>query len=381
MELSHSLPYYRKLLSSSLPIVQNIFPKKMISRYQLSKYLALPAISSNIKVPGKVPINSFNRSILNPGWSMIERGGKQWRPLLGLICSKIFINDLENMKKHKGLYELLYISDLVHNASLIIDDIEDKSIMRRGKKCVHLLYGEDVSINAGFSMMIFPMNYYLSQLNNKVVKGILAENFLNELTSIHLGQGWDIEMKCNCLPEIQTYIDTVLCKTGVCPRLIIKMAKVYIEQILKIKTGLFFNEMLELCDDLSVAFQIWDDLMNLRPSTVSKNKNKIGEDITEGKLTIMVLHSLRGNFANKERLKKILTMGTKDQELINEAIWIMKKNGSIKYSEMKKDQYVKLFEKKCHRIIKGKIDIPNKSNLNLKAMKALIELKNTLIKV
>ena len=55
------------------------------------------------------------------------------------------------------------------------------------------------------------------------------------------------------------------------------MAKVYIEQILKIKTGLFFNEMLELCDDLSVAFQIWDDLMNLRPSTVSKNKNKIGE--------------------------------------------------------------------------------------------------------
>ena len=56
MELSHSLPYYRKLLSSSLPIVQNIFPKKMISRYQLSKYLALPAISSNIKVPGKVPI-------------------------------------------------------------------------------------------------------------------------------------------------------------------------------------------------------------------------------------------------------------------------------------------------------------------------------------
>ena len=95
----------------------------------------------------------------------------------------------------------------------------------------------------------------------------------------------------------------------------------------------------------------------------------------------MVLHSLKGNFANKERLKKILTMGTKDQELINEAIWIMKKNGSIKYSEMKKDQYVKLFEKKCNRIIKGKIDIPNKSNLNLKAMKALIELKNTLIKV
>lgn len=381
MSLTSSILYYKNLLSSSLPLIQTIFPKKIRNRNELSSYLGLYSISKNIKVPGDIPIKSFNRGILDPGWSMIGRGGKQWRPLLGLITSGVFVKDLSNIKKHAPLYQLLFLTDLLHNASLIIDDIEDKSIMRRGKKCVHLLYGEDLTINAGISLMVFPLNQILLTVKDKIAKGEIASTYINELTSIHVGQGWDIEMKCNRIPEIQTYIDTVLCKTGVCPRMIVKMVKLYIEYFLKIKTGDLFNKVLDLCDDFSIAFQIWDDLMNLVPSTVSKNKNKIGEDISEGKLTIMVLHSLKGNFKNKERLKEILLMNTKDQNLIDEAIWIMKKNGSIKYSQMKKDYYLNQFEKKCHQIMKGNISILDKTNLNLNAMKALIELKNSLIKV
>ena len=95
---------------------------------------------------------------------MVDRKGKQWRPTLGLIASSIFINDLENIKKHKKLYQLLYISDLFHNASLIIDDIMDKSLKRRGKKCVHLIFGEDISINAGFSLLIFPIHNFISKI-------------------------------------------------------------------------------------------------------------------------------------------------------------------------------------------------------------------------
>ena len=381
MSLKASLHYYKNLLSSSLPLIQTVFPKKINNRNELSSYLGFSSISKRLKVPGDIPIKSFNRGILEPGWSMISRGGKQWRPLLGLITSGIFIKDLHDLKKHAALYQLMFITDLLHNASLIIDDIEDKSLMRRGKKCVHLIYGEDVSINAGISLMIFPMNHFLSTVKDKVTKGIVASNFMNEFTSIHLGQGWDIEMKCNRVPEIQTYIDTVLCKTGVCPRMIVKMVKIYIEEFLKIKTGDCFDKILDLCDDLSIAFQIWDDLMNLVPSTISKNKNKIGEDISEGKLTIMVLHSLKGNFKNKERLKEILLMNTKDQSLIDEAIWIMNKNGSIKYSQNKKDYYLNKFEKKCRQIMKGNISLLDKTNLNLNAMNALIELKNSLIKV
>jgi geranylgeranyl pyrophosphate synthase len=378
MQLKHSLPFYNDLINKSLPLLESIFPKKINTRDELINFLQYPKFSKQIKVPNQVPIESFNKGILDPCWSMLERRGKMWRPTLGLITSNIFIKDIENIKKHEKLYQLLYLSDCVHNASLIIDDIEDKSSYRRGKKCVHLLYGEDISINAGFSLMIFPMNKFLSNIKrNYKLKGKIVENFLNELTSIHLGQGWDMATKCDKLPQIDSYIDTVLCKTGVCPRLIVKMAKIYIEDILKIKTGNLFNEILDLCDDLSIGFQIWDDLMNLVPSTISHNKQKIGEDITEGKLTIMVLHSLLGQYSNKGRLKEILVSHTQDQKIINEAISILQKNGSIKFSEDQKDFYIKRFEQKCNKLM----DMKKYSKYNIKSLNALIELKNTLIKV
>ena len=379
------LPYYRKLLFNSIPLLNEVFPQSINSYKQLSKYLSLSNISPNIKVPGRIPLTSFNKSILNPGWSMLGRGGKQWRPLVGLITSNMFVNDLQNVNKHSNLYKLLFITDIIHNASLILDDIEDKSEMRRGKKCVHLQFGEDISINAGISMLIFPINYLLSTIskypNNIHLKGKIAEHYFNELTSIHLGQGWDIQMKCTDLPTVQTYIDTVLCKTGVCPRLIVKMVKVYVEEFLNIKTGVLFNDILDLIDDLSVAFQIWDDLMNLRPSTVSKNKNKIGEDITEGKLTIMVLHSLHKNNKYRKRLMNILMKNTKDQNEINEAIDIMHKNGSIAYSERVKDLYLEKFEKKCKDIMFNGYNKYERKDFNYKVLNALIELKTSLIKV
>ena len=198
---------------------------------------------------------------------------------------------------------------------------------------------------------------------------------------MHLGQGWDIEMKCTKVPSIRTYIDTVLCKTGVCPRLITKMTQVYIENILKIPTGNYYKKIIDLCDDLSIGFQIWDDLMNLIPSTVSKNKNKIGEDITEGKLTIMALHTLRGDFNNKGRFKEILTSSTKNQDEINEAIEIMKENGSIDFSIKKKDFYINRFSKKLKRVIDGNITVPQKRLLELNSLYSLEELKNSLIRV
>lgn len=382
--VSPSLKYYQNLISNTtVPIINSVFPKEITTKKKLSKYLHLNQLSKNITVPNKVPLESFQSGLLDPCYSMIDRKGKQWRPTLGLIASSIFINDLDNIKKHKKLYQLLYISDLFHNASLIIDDIMDKSTYRRGKKCVHLLFGEDISINAGIALFVFPIHHFISSIKNNIpLQGKILRNYMDEMTSLFLGQGWDAATNCKNLPQIESYIDTVLCKTGVCPRLVLKMVKIYIEDFLGIKTGKIFNQLLDLCDDFSVAFQIWDDLMNLVPSKVSKNKGKIGEDITEGKLTIMVLHTLLGDFDTSERLKEILMMRTKDQELINEAIKIMVDNGSIAYSEKAKDLYIKSFEKKCYNLMQGiGIGNVNKNRINLNNINALIELKNSLIKV
>ena len=374
-----SLTFYDKLIQNSLFIREKLIPKKFKNFEEASKYLSFPEISKNIVDCGKISLEDINKSICNPIWSMLNRKGKLWRPKIGLISSNIFINDLENIKKHKNLYKILYLGELIHNSSLIIDDIEDKSLTRRGEKCVHLKYGENIAINAGISLMIFPMNKFLNELKNKYeLKGKLSEIFFNEIVSLNIGQGWDMISNCNNIIPIQSYINTVLCKTGVCPRFIIKMVKIYIEDFLGIKTGKIFNDILDLCDDLSIGFQIWDDLMNLIPSTISKNKSKIGEDISEGKLTIMVLHSLLGDFDNKERLKTILLSKTKDQNIINEAIDILKRNGSLKFSVEQKDIYLNRFENKCNKLIK---EYEKDKNININVINSLIKLKYSLIKI
>lgn len=380
MITKYSLPFYKSLIDKSFFIAQSVFPQKFTSKTSVEQFLNIYDRSLQIQIPNQLSIDSLNNGMLDPCWSMLSRKGKQWRPILGLIASSVFINDLQNFAKHRSLYELLYIADFFHNSTLIIDDIQDQSLTRRGKKCVHLIYGEALSINAGISLMLIPISKFISKLKNDVQISQVSNTFLSESTSVLIGQNWDIEMNVERIPTIENYIDTALCKTGVCPRMVIKFVKNYIEAFLNKKTGKFFDKVLDMCDDLSLGFQMWDDLMNLRSSTVSKNKSLIGEDITEGKLTPMVIHSLRSQNENKKRLKEILKMHTRNQSLINEAIWILKKNGSIDYTEKLKDKYIQRFENKC-RNITCNFDFEKNSYLNLEALNSFIELKNSLIKV
>ena len=84
-----------------------------------------------------------------------------------------------------------------------------------------------------------------------------------------------------------------------------------------------------------------------------------------------------GDFDNKERLKTILLSKTKDQNIINEAIEILKRNGSLKFSEEQKDIYLNRFENKCNKLIK---EYENNKNININVINSLINLKNSLIK-
>lgn len=77
-------------------------------------------------------------------------------------------------------------------------------------------------------------------------------------------------------------------------------------------------------------------------------------------------------------MKTILLSKTKDQNIINEAIEILKRNGSLKFSEEQKDIYLNRFENKCNKLIK---EYENNKNININVINSLINLKNSLIKV
>lgn len=97
----------------------------------------------------------MNTGISDPIWNLLNRGGKRWRPILCVMLAECYGKSIEDIG------EIAALCEIVHNGTLIVDDIEDSSEVRRGDKCVHLIYGIDISINAGNLMYFAPLNSLL----------------------------------------------------------------------------------------------------------------------------------------------------------------------------------------------------------------------------
>jgi geranylgeranyl pyrophosphate synthase len=353
--------------------MEEVFPRKIENSEEFKNYFMIDNLSHNVMIEGNVSVDSTNAGLFTPCWDLIDRGGKAWRPMLGLMIAKFFNVNIDDIEKNRLLYKFTALAELTHNASLIIDDIMDKSEFRRNQPCVHLKFGEDISINAGISLYYIPVFKILNSITDTQMKLTLLESYLEEIMSLQLGQGWDIEMNGkNRTPSANNYLEIAMFKTGVCPRYTVKLIKTLINNK---NYDHIFKELVDIADFLSVSFQIKDDLLNISPSNLSQAKGFLGEDIFTGKHTLIVLHTLNSDKSDsqKDRLKEILYMGTKSENLIKEAIAILEKNGSIKYAEDIMNQFADTVLEKCERLSKLK-------EFDGQAMQDISVLMNYLIK-
>ena len=92
----------------------------------------------------------YIENLVKPCRDLLLLGGKRWRPLLLVLCSELISgNEIQQA------YEITPLVELVHTASLIHADIEDKADTRRGKHSAHITYGIDTAITSG-SWLYFP---------------------------------------------------------------------------------------------------------------------------------------------------------------------------------------------------------------------------------
>lgn len=272
-------------------------------------------------------IKPVNKTLAEPIWDFLDRGGKRWRPALFLLFTEALGGDVEKVKEFTVTLEML------HNGSIMVDDLEDNSDLRRGKPCTHKAFGEDVAINAG-NFMYFLAFYPLMKAKEKFKPETLLrawEASLEEITRVHYGQGTDIAWHkgladADSASESE-YMQMCAYKTGVLARLAARLAVILIDgsEELEKKLGRF-------SESIGIAFQIQDDILNIAPSEGWGKET--GDDINEGKRTLLVIHTLKKADGNdRKRLIEILNMHTKDEALIKEAIEIMKKNGAVEYAK------------------------------------------------
>ncbi|MEM2337798.1 MAG: polyprenyl synthetase family protein [Candidatus Bathyarchaeia archaeon] len=313
-----------KLLEEKASIINRAIEKyipRIFSKEALIFKINQPRYSYNIE--------ALNKAIAEPVWEFLDRGGKRWRPTLFLlICEALGKNSEEYV-------DYAIIPEVVHNGTLIIDDIEDSSEYRRGKPCTYKIYGLDIALNAGNTMYYLPL-LPLMENRDKIGCEKLAkvyEIYVQEMINLSLGQAMDITWHRGLANADQIseedYLQMCAYKTGTLARMAAKIAAVLADadDELVEKLGIF-------AESIGIAFQIQDDILDLVGEEFAEKKGGRGQDITEGKRTLMVIHTLKvANAKDRKRLIEILKMHTSDQKLRDEAIAIMQKYGSIEYAK------------------------------------------------
>jgi geranylgeranyl diphosphate synthase type 3 len=206
---------------------------------------------------------------------------------------------------------------MLHTASLLVDDVEDNSVLRRGIPVAHNIFGTAQTINSA-NYVYFLALQEVQKLNNPTAIDI----FVQELLNLHRGQGMDLFWRdtLTC-PTEEEYLEMVGNKTGGLFRLAIKLMQA------ESTTGI---DCVSLVNVMGLTFQICDDYLNLSNKTYTQNKG-LCEDLTEGKFSFPIIHSIRSNPRNLQ-LINILKQRTQDEEVKLYAINYMESTGSFAYT-------------------------------------------------
>ena len=207
---------------------------------------------------------------------------------------------------------------MLHTSSLLIDDIQDKSDLRRGGPTAHKIFGEALTINSGNYV------YFLALRELSTLKRLdVVEIFTTEMLALHRGQGMDIFWRdtLTC-PTEEEYFGMVSNKTGGLFRLAYKLMKAEAKAPV---------DLLSVVELLGILFQVADDYKNLCSHEYNVLKG-FGEDLTEGKFSFPVIHGINSNPADL-RLIHILQQRPTEASVKQHAIDIMHENGSLEYTK------------------------------------------------
>ena len=206
---------------------------------------------------------------------------------------------------------------LLHTASLLVDDVEDNSQLRRGFPVAHTIFGVPQTINS--SNYVY---FYALQEVQKLKSPKVISIFVDELLNLHRGQGMDLFWRDNLIcPSEDDYLEMVGNKTGGLFRLGIKLMQAESRNLV---------DCVPLVNIVGLIFQIADDYKNLSSSEYKENKGMC-EDLTEGKFSFPVIHCIR-SYPGDQQLLNILRQRPTAPEIKSYAVSHMDKAGSFEYT-------------------------------------------------
>jgi geranylgeranyl pyrophosphate synthase/predicted secreted hydrolase len=257
-----------------------------------------------------VDVDQYARTHIHPIREIVDRGGKGWRSYAAITCIDIVGGD------SRKFVEWIALPELMHVGSLIVDDVEDKSETRRGGKTAHLMYGEGQAINSGTAAYFIGIHLLDSKLISDGDKLRTYDLYFEALRAGHAGQAIDIDGFEYMLPEVVKSGDSSLLEERVMAVHRLKTAApagclARMGAIAGGGTEAQIEGLGRFFEDLGLAFQIIDDVLNLRG--FKGNLKAKAEDIVQGKVTLPVAKAL-SRLPQREREWLWDTLKTKPED-------------------------------------------------------------------
>lgn len=277
---------------------------------------------------------------------IISAGGKRLRPLLVLLAGNAVGKQDDDLRLLAAVIEFLHTSTLLH------DDVVDKSDLRRGRSTANAKWGNAPSVLVGdflyarsFEMMVrlgsLPVMEIISQATR-----VIAEGEVLQLTKVR-----------DASTTEATYMEVIRGKTAM-----LFEASTHSAAVLAQAPASQIEALRTYGDNLGIAFQLVDDLLDYRGDAETLGKN-VGDDLAEGKPTLPLIVTMRDGTPEQAALvrKAIQQGGIGDLAEISSAV---EASGALDYT-------AKLAQEYAQRAIACLDDIPASGYRD-----ALIELAN-----
>ena len=273
-----------------------------------------------------IDLQQLSRALIRPVRAVADRGGKSWRSYVALACCDAVGGDSQ------PYLTWLALPELMHVGSLLVDDVQDGSTVRRGGPAAHVLYGEGPSLNAGAACYSCPTSSW-SRPTCRTPPGCASTSCTSPPLAAHTGQALDLDGLQEGLRQALERGDGDLAERRV--RAVHRLKSAAPAGALA-RVGAILGRGREeqvqalgaFVEDVGLAFQIVDDVLNLRGFEGERKAR--GEDLAAGKVTMPVAKAVgRLSLPGRRRLGEILALPRPEWELVQEAIDLIEGCGAL----------------------------------------------------
>ena len=273
---------------------------------------------------------------------LFSGGGKRYRAILPRLVGEAIGN------AHDGHYTLGSSIEIIHNFTLVHDDIMDQDPIRRGLNAVHVEYDDATAINAGDAMLAvgFEILADSEDISPENLK-FLVQSIGEMVRRVAEGQQEDIDFEKRDYVSEEEYIAMIAGKTSAmfetCAETGAKLAGADSKTV---------EEMADWGLKLGLCFQLMDDLIDITGDTETLGK-PAGSDVVQGKKTLIAIHALdSGN--DLPTFSKVYGQGECSDEDLERAVEELRNNGSIDYAMDRAMRY----HSEAHKILDGLVPSP-----------------------